>query len=355
MKAAVYTGMPAPGSIGATVEVREMPEPTITDGEVLVRIDACCVCGTDLRTFRHGDPKIQAPRILGHEFCATLVESAAPDANVEIGQRLSMYIVLVEGSDRYTERGRENLSGSRTTMSYHHDGAFAPLMKIPAIGIRNRCLFPVTSEIPSEQIALAEPLGCCMNAHSRLGVGLKDTVVVIGAGPIGIMHACLARLQGAQKVFVVDTNPKRLELAKQFDIDGALLSREDGSHRDELRTLTDGFGPDVVIVAVSSGAAQNDALEMAAKGGRINFFAGLPKTAPEARLNVNHIHYKELEISGSYSEKKSDFQAAFALLHSGRFPAEKLVTHTLPLERATEAFPMMESGDALKVCIVPAS
>ncbi len=353
MKAAVYTGMPAPGRTGATIEIRDVPEPTISQGEVLVKIEACCVCGTDLRTFRHGDPKIQAPRVLGHEFCATLIESAAPECEVEIGQRLSLYIVLVDGADRYTERGRENLSMSRTTMSYHYDGAFAPRMKVPALALKNRCLFPVTSEIPSEQIALAEPLGCCHNAHSRLRVGLKDTVAVIGAGPIGIMHACLARLQGAQKVFVIDTNPRRLELAKNFDIDGAFLVREDGAHREEIRALTQGHGPDVVIVAVSSAAAQNDALDLVAKAGRVNFFAGLPRTAPEARLNVNHIHYKELEISGSYSEKKSDFQAAFALLHSGRFPAEKLVTHQLPLEKALDAFALMESGEALKVCITP--
>jgi L-iditol 2-dehydrogenase len=174
---------------------------------------------------------------------------------------------------------------------------------------------------------------------------------VIGAGPIGIMHASLARLQGAQKVFVVDTNPARLELAKRFDIDGVILSDGTGSHRETIKNLTDGHGPDVTIVAVSSGAAQNDALEIAAKGGRVNFFAGLPKTAPTAVLNVNHIHYKELEISGSYSEKKSDFQAAFALLHSGRFPADRLVTHRLPLENIATGFDLMESGEALKVCV----
>nr|WP_309696240.1 zinc-binding dehydrogenase [Armatimonas sp.] len=351
MKAAVYTGMPALGEKGATVEVREMPEPVLNAGEVLLEIEACAICGTDLRTYRHGDPKIQAPRILGHEFCGRVIESRADDANAKVGDRVVMYIVLVEGADRYTERGRENLSSNRTTMSYHHNGAFAKHMVVPALGIRNGCLFPVTSDIASSQLALAEPLGCCMNAHSRLGVGLKDTVAVIGAGPIGIMHACLARLQGAQKVFVVDTNPARLELAKRFDIDGVFLSDVSGSHREQLKELTHGHGPDVVIVAVSSAAAQNDALEIAAKAGRVNFFAGLPKTAPTAQLNVNHIHYKELELSGSYSEKKSDFQAAFALLHSGRFPAEKLITHRLPLDRITEGFALMESGEALKVCV----
>jgi L-iditol 2-dehydrogenase len=348
MQAAVYLGR-------EQLVVQHVQEPSPGDGEVLLKILACSVCGTDLRTYRHGDKKIIPPRILGHEFCATVVESTAADANVKVGDRVVMYIVIVDGRDRYVEMGRENLTAHRTTISYHHDGAFAPLMKVPAAAVRQGNLFKVTSDIPDDQMSLAEPLGCCMNAHSRLGIGLKDTVAVIGAGPIGIMHACLARLQGAQRVLVLDNNPARLEMSKQFDIDAAILATPDGAHRDEVQSLTDGFGPDVVIVAVSAAAAQNDALEMAAKAGRVNFFAGLPKSNPIAPLDVNHIHYKELVISGSYSEKKSDFQAAFSLLHSGRFPADRIITHHLPLQRITEAFPLMETGDALKVCILPQS
>lgn len=346
MKAAVYLGK-------EQLPVRDVPEPSLADGEVLLAIEACSVCGTDLRTYRHGDHKIIPPRILGHEFCARVIESRAPDANVRVGDRVVMYIVIVSGTDRYVEMGRENLTSQRTTMSYHHDGAFAPRMKVPARAVQQGNLFKVTSDIPPDLMSLAEPLGCCLNAHSRLRVGFKDTVAVLGAGPIGLMHASLARLQGAQKVIVLDNNPARLEMARGFDLDATVLVRPDGAHREEVRALTGGWGPDVVVVAVSSAAAQNDALELAAKAGRVNFFAGLPKSNPIAPLDVNQIHYKELEVSGSYSERKSDFQAAFALLHSGRFPAEKIITHRLPLARIGEAFPLMESGAALKVCILP--
>jgi len=346
MQAAVYHGK-------EDIRVENVTDLSLEEGEVLVQVEACSVCGTDLRTYRHGDKKIEPPRTLGHEFCGRVVESRAPDANVKVGDRVVMYIVILHQRDRYTEMGRENLAGGRTTMSYHHDGAFAPLVKIPAIAVAQGNLFKVESDISSEVMSLAEPLGCCMNAHSRLGVGLQDTVAVIGAGPIGMMHAALARLQGAQKVFVLDVNPERLEIASKFDIDGTIQVQKDGSHHETIRELTDGHGPSVVVVAVSAAAAQNDALEMAAKAGRVNFFAGLPKSNPVAPLNINHVHYKELEISGSYSEKKRDFQASFALLHSGRFPADKIITHHLPLERLLEAFPLMESGEALKVCIQP--
>lgn len=346
MKAAVYLGK-------EQLPILEVPDPVPGDGEMLLEIEACSVCGTDLRTFRHGDAKIIPPRILGHEFCGRILETRATESDLKPGDRVVMYIVLVEGTDRYVEMGRENLTTRRTTISYHHDGAFAPRMRVPALAVRNGNLFKVTSDIPSDVMSLAEPLGCCMNAHSRLGVGLKDTVAVMGAGPIGILHAVLARLQGAQRVLVLDTNPARLEMARGFDIDGTILVTPDGAHREEVRAATGGLGPDVVIVAVSSAAAQNDALAMAARAGRVNFFAGLPKSNPVAPLDVNQIHYKELVVSGSYSEKKSDFQAAFALLHSGRFPAERIITHRLPLERIGEAFPLMERGEALKVCILP--
>ena len=344
MQAAVFEGQDK-------IVVRDVPIPSLGSGEVLLEIDACSVCGTDLRTFHHGHKNIATPRILGHEFAGRVVESRAENSQVKVGDRVVMYIVLFCGSCRYCQAGRANLCESRTTMSYHLDGAFAQFMKVPARGVNQ--LFKLSSDVPQDQISLAEPLGCVMNAYTRTRVGLKDTVAVIGAGPIGVMHANVARAQGAQKVLMLDTNPNRLEMAKAFDIDHTVLVSEDGAHLERVKDLTDGFGPSVVIVAVSAAQAYADALAMAGKGGRINFFAGLPKTNPIASLDLNHVHYKELEISGSYSENASDFQAAKALIESGRFPASKIITHHLPLERINEAWGLMESGEALKVTILP--
>jgi len=335
--------------------VEDVADPTIGDGEVLIEVDACAVCGTDLRTYRHGDRKITPPRILGHEFCGTIVESAAKgESRVAVGDRVVMYIVLPCGKCRYCKMGRQNLCENRTTMSYHHDGAFAPRMRVPAQGVRNGHLFKVETEMPSDQMGLAEPLGCVINAHGRLQIGLYDTVAVIGAGPIGVMHAVVSRLQGAQKVWMMDTMQNRLDMAaERFDIDGTILVDRDGRHIEKIKEQTEGLGPSVVIVACSNAHAQADALEIVAKGGRVEYFGGLPKSAPTAVLNTNHLHYKEIVVTGSYSEKMSDFQASQALIQSGRFPADKIITHQLPLDRINEAFPLMESGEALKVCIDP--
>ena len=347
MKAAVYYGK-------EDIRIESVSEPELDPGEVLLEIDSCCVCGTDLRTYRHGDKKIAPPRVLGHEFCARVLASRdAGSASVKVGNRVVMYIVIPCGTCRYCRSGRVNLCTGRTTMSYHHDGAFAPRMKVPATAVERGHLFPITAEIPSEYMGLSEPLGCVINAHGRLGIGLHDTVAVIGAGPIGIMHAAVSRLQGAQKVWVLDRLPRRLERARSFDIDGTIPVDVEGTHLAQIQELTDGLGPSVVIVACSNANAQADALEIAGKGARVEFFGGLPKSAPTACLNTNHLHYKELTVTGSYSEKMSDFQAAQALIQSGRFPADRIITHTLPLHRLNDAFPLMESGDALKVCIRP--
>ncbi|GAB4425140.1 MAG: zinc-dependent dehydrogenase [Bacteroidia bacterium] len=344
MQAAVYFGK-------EDIRVGEVADPSLEAGDVLLQIEACSVCGTDLRTYRNGDKKIAPPRVLGHEFCGTVVETRAE--GVQVGDRVVMYIVLACGECTYCRAGRENLCTDRRTMSYHYDGAFAPLLRVPARAIRRGSLFRVTTDQPSAQMSLAEPLGCVTHAHGHLGIGLRDRVAVIGAGPIGAMHAVLARLQGAQSVYMLDINPRRLEMMTRFDIDGTLLSDREGSHLAQALEVTEGMGFDVVIVAVSSAAAQADALEIAGKGARVEFFGGLPKSNPIAPLNTNHLHYKELLVSGSYSETIADFRTAYQLIERGRFPADRFITHTLPLARIHDAFGMMESGEALKVCIDP--
>lgn len=342
MQAAVYH---APQDI----RLQDIPEPSLEPGGIRVQVEACTICGVDLRTYRHGDAKIAPPRVLGHEFCGTVLETAGA-AGVQVGDRVVMYVVMACGRCRYCLAGRANLCVQRTTMAYHHDGAFAEQVAVPAQGASQ--LYRVPEGIPSSHAALCEPLGCVLNAHSRLQINVSDTIVVIGAGPIGIMHAAAARARGAREVILLEASKPRLELAKTFGFD-QYVAVEGKAHLEAVARLTEGLGPSVVIVACGVAQAQADALEMAGKGARVEFFGGLPKSAPTATLNTNHLHYKELIVSGSYSEKRSDFEAAQAMIFTGRFPADKLITHQLPLGGLTDAFALMEGGQALKVCITP--
>ncbi len=347
MKAAVYEGK-------ETITYKDVPDPVLEDGEVLLKIEACCVCGSDRRTYRHGHASIPPPRVLGHEFCGTVVESRAPEEiKIQVGDRVVMYIVMPCGTCRPCKDGKVNICLTRKTMAYHFDGAYAEYMKVPAEAVAAGNLFKVETEISSTQMAICEPLGCAINASSRLAIGLKDTVAIFGAGPVGIMHALLARLQGAQKVIILAHPGKRLKMAEDFGFDAYVPVTPDGAHKDAIMKLTDGYGCNVVISACNSADAQVDAVEIAARSGRIELFGGLPKDNPTAPINTNLLHYKEITLTGSFSEKMSDFQAALALVQSGRFPADKIVIDLLPLERMTEAFDLMDSGDCLKPCIEP--
>lgn len=347
MKAAVYLGGPQ------NIAVQEVPKPEIQEGEALLKIGACNICGVDLRTYRYGDKKIEPPRILGHELSGTVVELKHPDAGVNVGDRVIMYVVLPCGTCVYCKKGRANLCETRTTIAYQHDGAFAEYMRVPKQAVENRHLIRIPDQVSFEEAALTEPLGCVINAHGRLNIGIKDTVVVIGAGPIGLLHGVVSKIEGANHVCLMDVSGQRLKLAEQFAFDSYVQVTDEGTHIKTAQALNDGLGPDVVIVACAAAQAQIDALEMAGKMARIEFFGGLPKSNPIANLNTNLIHYRELVVSGSFSSKMEDFTAALRLIASGMLPSDKIITHRVALANFLEAFEYIQSGQAIKVSIQP--
>jgi len=346
MKAAVYGGK-------EILEVKNVPDPKLEHGEVLLKIEACNICGVDLRTYKHGDKKIIPPMILGHEFCAKIIESKYDRLALKVGDRVVMYIVMPCGICRYCKNGQFNLCDNRETMSYHYNGAFAEYMKVPAKAVRANPFFKVNDDIESKHAALTEPLGCVINAHTRLHIGIQDTVAIIGAGPIGALHGIVSRIQGAQRIFMIDISKDRLKIQERFDFDDYIVADKDGSPIEKIKELTDGFGVSVTIVACGSSHAQSDALEMTAKAGRIEFFGGLPKSDPYANLNTNIIHYKEIMVTGSFSEKISSFETAYRLIQNKRIPGDKLVTDELKLDNILDAFPLIEKGKTLKVSITP--
>jgi len=347
MKAAVYLGGPK------NIAVQEVPKPELNDGEALLKIGACNICGVDSRTYNHGDPKIEPPRVLGHELSGTVAELKNSNAGVEVGDRVIMYVVLPCGTCLYCKRGRANLCETRTTIAYQHDGAFAEYMRVPKQAVDNRQLIRIPESVSFEEAALTEPLGCVINAHGKLSIGIKDTVVVIGAGPIGLLHAVVSKIEGANHVCLMDLSEKRLELAEQFGFDSYVKVSAEGKHIETARALNGGLGPDVVIVACAAAQAQVDALEMAGKMARIEFFGGLPKSNPNANLNTNLIHYRELAVSGSFSSKMEDFAVALRLIASGMLPSDKIITHRVALTDFVEAFDHIQSGRAIKVSIKP--
>jgi L-iditol 2-dehydrogenase len=238
------------------------------------------------------------------------------------------------------------------SIGYQFDGGFAEYMKIPGSAIQAGCVNSIPDNVTFDEDTLAEPLACAINGQELLGVGLDDTVAIIGAGPLGCMHADLARIRGARKVLLADVQPCRLQLAAAFAPDAVIdAGRED--LRQRVLEETEGAGASVVIVAAPSAKAQEEALTLAARHGRISFFGGLPKTSPCISFNSNLVHYRELTVVGAYGSKPRQNGMALALLAAGRIHAPALLGLTVPLERIAEGLQTAADGRVLKVVVHP--
>jgi L-iditol 2-dehydrogenase len=233
-------------------------------------------------------------------------------------------------------------------MGYHYDGGFAEYMIVPASVLAVNGLNAIPEGVGFADASVTEPLACVLNGQRLARVGTGDDVVVMGAGPIGCLHVRLAR--GAARVFLVDVNAERLEMAAQLVHPDAVI---DSDAVDSVVTLTGGRGADVVITAVSSGAAQEQALRMAARQGRISFFGGLPKDDPFIRCDSNLVHYRELTIVGANGSSPAHNAEALKLIAEGVVPVADLITHRLPLPRVLDGIDLVSRGEAIKITIEP--
>jgi L-iditol 2-dehydrogenase len=224
-------------------------------------------------------------------------------------------------------------------------------MIVPSEAVEGDNILKVPEKIDFPEVSLIEPLSCAINGQDYLRIEKGDVVAVIGAGPIGCMHAELARAQGAGQVILFDVSDTRLSLAQRFaGITTINSSREDPVQR--VMELTDHVGADVVIVACSVNSAQEQAIRMAAKRGRISFFAGLPKDNPYIRLDSNIVHYKEVSIFGAFASYRLQYEKALKLISARKIDARKFITHTFPLEKIVEAFETAQKGTGLKVVVI---
>lgn len=344
MKAAVFHGP-------ADMRIAEVARPAISDTELLVRVAACAVCGSDVRTYRHGARNISRPVVLGHEISGTIIEIGARLSGFTIGQRVAVAPAIPCGDCRYCQRGAETMCERLRSIGYEFDGGLAEFLTVPASAVRAGCVNTVPDNVSFDEAAIAEPLACVINAQELTGVGEGDTVVVMGAGPVGCLHAALAKVRGAVKVLLVDIRPERLALAAQFCADVLI----DGSTEDvRARVLEEtGDGASVVIVAAPSHQAQSQSVTLAARRGRINFFGGLPKTNPVISLDANMVHYRELTIVGSYGSRPVHNRMALDLIATGQVRTAPLIGLELPLDRVVDGLHAVEEGRVLKVIVRP--
>lgn len=333
--------------------VDEVPTPEPAAGGMLVKVHACGLCGSDLRTIRSGHSKVRLPWILGHEICGEVAALGEGFAGPwRVGQRLSIGPVVYDPNDPYCIEGRHELSAGVREIGQQWPGGLAEYVAIPAESVAMGNLLPSPDGMAAEHAAIVEPGSSVVHAHERARTGLGDTVLIMGAGPIGCLHIAVARACGADRIILSDINARRLELAQTFGPDAVIdASSEDVAAR--VSELTDGTGPAVIVTANPSPQAPVDAVHMAAKGGRIVLFGGLPHGDSSPGVDLNVVHYQNLNLIGLSRFAPRHFRKSLRLLASGRIPAERLVTHVLPLERADEGVRAALEGEALKVVLTP--
>jgi L-iditol 2-dehydrogenase len=338
----------APGD----VRLEEAPEPSAGPGELVLRVRNCSVCGTDAKIWRSGHPDLRPPRVLGHEVAGEVVEVGQGAGGWAVGDRVQVIAAIPDGSCHECRHGWASVCPNQERIGYDHDGGFAELLRVPARLLAVDGVNRVPDGLSFVEASLAEPLSCVLNGQELAGVGEGQTVVVVGAGPIGCLHVRLARARGAARVLLVELSRARLEWAAGLVAPDEAVAA-DADPVAAVRGLTGGRGADVVIVAAASAKAQEDAVAMAARRGTVSFFGGLPRDRSVIAFDANIVHYRELGIVGANGSSPAHNRRALALIAAGDVPVADLITHRLPLERTIEAIHTVIRGEAIKVTIEP--
>lgn len=338
---------------GAGFNIRAVPEPAIEPGELLLRVEACSICGTDVKIIRNGHRKLRDGQTLtlGHEFVGTIHRVGAQVKGYAVGQRVGVAPNIGCGRCEMCARGLGNMCPNYSAFGIDRDGAHAEFVRIPAAALAQGLLVSVPEAVSLTAATLAEPLSCVVNAQVGAGVRAADVVVVYGAGPMGLLHVMLASISGAQRVIAVDLHDDRLALARRVGATDAInASRQ--SVVEWVRQNTGGRGVDVVITAVPVPQVQQEAISILAPLGRLCLFAGWARGAAAVPLDTNPIHYKSLHVTGSTGGSVSDYTAAMKLIASGRIDVTQIVSHTFTLGELADAYAVALAGEGMKIVML---
>jgi len=336
-----------------TIVVREVPTPDgVGDEEVLVRVRACAVCGSDLRIFRHGNPRVTPPAIIGHEIAGEVVAVGRQVTKFKPGDRVATGADVPCGVCDWCTRDMCTNCATNYALGYQFPGGFAEYLRLNQTTVRYGPVHHIPEGLSFEEATLAEPLACCLNGLERTAFRPGESLVIIGAGPAGCLTADLAKALGAGRVILAQRSLKRLELAHQSRAD-VLVSSTEEDLAERVRRETGGQGADIAVVACASVEAQEQAPQLVRNRGRVNFFGGLPRGSRPAALDSNLVHYKELCITGSHGSTPHQHEVALGLIGGGQVKVGYLITHRFPLAEIAEALRTVEERQGMKVIVTP--
>jgi L-iditol 2-dehydrogenase len=322
------------------LRVEEHDVPELAEGEVLIKVTAALLCGTDLRIYSGRKTKnVTLPSVLGHEIAGEIARANGPlPDGLSLGDQVCIYPLVPCGTCSACRKGHPNICRNRIAFGYQLAGGLSQYIVVPAMARQN--IVPLAA-VSAQEAALVEPLACALNG--------QNIARVLGCGPLGLMHIRLAKAQGVPVVIAVEPNEGRHEIARASGADLVLAPGDEAVGR--ILDAADG-GIDVVIMAVGRVDALTPYWGVLAPGARVSAFAGF-NAGDVLPLVANDIHYNEYEIVGASSCRLENFHAVAGLISSGRLAVADLVGTQLPLDQASDALDLIASGKDLRVGIDP--
>ena len=331
------------------LRVEDVETPTVGAGEVLVKVKAATTCGTDLKIFQRGyiERVIKLPTVFGHEWAGDVVEVGEGLEWPKKGMRVRAGNSAPCLRCFMCQKGKYNLCENMIWLW----GAYAEYIKVPAHMVRVNML-EIPPQVSYEEAAITEPLACVLHGLEEAEAELGDSVTVIGAGPIGLLHLLTAKKMGVGKVIVVDLVEERLDYARKLGASEIInAAKEDVEER--VRQLTGGHGSDIVIEAIGRPETWEQALKLVRKGGKVLEFGGCPP-GTEIRVNTELLHYGEVTLMGTFHATPLHFRKALNLIASKTVDVAPLVTRKIPLEKIREAFEILTTSKSeIKIAIQP--
>ncbi len=333
------------------IELREIPTPQVPEDGIVIAVKACGVCGSDLRRWREGPSPQHDPLIAGHEIAGVVTDVGGKVKDYVAGERLAVAPDVHCGKCYYCEHGLYNLCDRLHLIGITpgYNGGFAERLVLTAEMLSGGIVHRVPDTLSFEQAALAEPLSSVLAAHAEAGTALGDTVVVMGAGPIGCLHIAAARARGA-RIILSEPSETRRRIATRFEPE-LIVDPATQNLADEVLRLTNGVGADAAICANPVAATHAQAVELVRKRGKVVLFGGLPRSSPMTTLDGNRLHYNEIQVIGTFSYHPTYHALALEAIERGLVKSERVITHTFSLDEIERAFQTAASGEALKVMV----
>lgn len=330
----------------------DISKPVIGNDEMLLEMKKAAICGTDMRILAGTKTKgVRYPSVVGHEMCGIISEVGKDVEGFRVGDRVAIANVIPCGSCPACLKGRENACMNRQAIGYEFDGGFEEYVRIPKVAIASGNVIKLPETVSFTAGALIEPLACCIRGLKNAGTGLNDTVLIVGAGPIGLMHMQLSKIAGAKQVIISEPNEMRRQIAMELGADKVVDPTTEDLEA-IVKAETEGMGVDVIIMAIGVPGLVNSTLKLCKKGGTVNLFAGFAGTG-ECSIEVNTIHYNEINVNGSTAYKREDYLEAADMVKGGKINLDKIATHTFKIDEFQKAYEVCQSGQGLKVMIEP--